>query len=367
VAIAGTHGKTTTTSLVALMFESAGQNPTVINGGIINAYGTNAYLGKGEWLVVEADESDGTFIKIPSTIGVVTNIDPEHMDYWGSFDALRTGFRTFIENLPFYGLAVLCNDHPEVRNLVKTVTDRRIITYAVDHEAGIVATNIRSQLTGSTFDVKISASVSGGKAYTLKNVHLPVPGRHNVQNSLAAIAIGLELKFGDDVIRDGFKKFAGVKRRFTRTGIVDGITVIDDYGHHPEEIKATLKTARDVLKGSKGRVIAVVQPHRYSRLNSLFQQFCTCFKDADKVVVSEVYPAGEKPIPGVTGEALVDGLKAQKKEALFLESPEKLPALIRKVAKSGDMVICLGAGSITAWANQLPSQMSKLSKAPKRK
>jgi UDP-N-acetylmuramate--alanine ligase len=360
VAIAGTHGKTTTTSLVALMFESGGKNPTVINGGIINAYGTNAYLGKGEWLVVEADESDGTFIKLPSTIGVITNIDPEHLDYWGTFDALRTGFRTFIENLPFYGLAVLCNDHTEVRAMMKHITDRRIITYGIDREADIMGTNLRSDVSGTTFDVKIAESVSGGKAYVLKNVKLPVPGRHNVQNSLAAIAIGLELKFGDDVIRDGFKKFAGVKRRFTRTGEVDGVTVIDDYGHHPEEIKATLRAGRDVLKGSKGRIIAVVQPHRYSRLNSLFEQFCQCFKDADHVIISEVYAAGEKPIPGVTGEALVEGVKTQGKGAEFLESPERLATLVHKQAKDGDLVICLGAGSVTTWAAQLPQQLAEL-------
>ncbi|NDF11702.1 MAG: UDP-N-acetylmuramate--L-alanine ligase [Proteobacteria bacterium] len=363
VAIAGTHGKTTTTSLVAMMFEAGGTNPTVINGGIINTVGTNAYLGKGEWLVVEADESDGTFIKIPSTIGVVTNIDPEHLDYWNNFDALRAAFRTFIDNLPFYGLGVLCNDHPEVRTLAKQITDRRILTYAVKKDADIKAVNIRSTVAGSLFDVEISEHATGGKARKLKGVKLPVPGRHNVQNSLAAIAIGLELGFDDKVITRAFEKFAGVKRRFTKTGVVDKITVIDDYGHHPVEIKATLATARDVQKSGKGRVIAVCQPHRYTRLNNLFDSFSKCFGDADAVVISEVYAAGETPIPGVTGKALSEVVKRTKKDTHYLEAPEKLAELINRIAKPNDLIVCLGAGTVTTWAHALPSELARIRKS----
>jgi UDP-N-acetylmuramate--alanine ligase len=361
VAIAGTHGKTTTTSLVSMMFESAGLEPTVINGGIINARGTNAYIGSGDWLVVEADESDGTFIRIPSTIGVISNIDPEHLDFWGDFETLKKAFRTFLENLPFYGLAVLCTDHDEVKKLGDSTTDRRIITYGIEGEPDVKAVNIRQEVKGSTFDVEVSARVAG-KAATLKDVHLPMPGRHNVQNSLAAIAIGLELKVDHATIQSGFKKFGGVKRRFTITGEVDDITIVDDYGHHPTEILATLKTAKAVQEGTGGRVIAVVQPHRYSRLNHLFEEFSTCFTDADMVVVTQVYAAGEQPIEGVDADTLAARIKQHGVEASVIEGEKDLASAINTIAQPKDLVVCMGAGNISTWANALPAELADLRK-----
>lgn len=358
VAIAGTHGKTTTTSLVSMLFESANLDPTFINGGIINAYGTNARMGEGDWLITEADESDGTFIKIPATIGVVTNIEPEHLDFYGSFDEIRSAFHTFLNNLPFYGFAVLCNDDEEVRKLIKKTYDRKLITYGLEEGAEIRAINIRNEVDGSTFDVEISNRVSD-KDRKIEGVFLPVPGRHNVQNALAAITIGIELNFADEILKNGFKNFSGVKRRFTKTGEVNGITIIDDYGHHPTEIEATLKTAKDITK-DKGKVIAVVQPHRYSRLKHLFEEFCNCFASADKVVVSDIYPAGEDPIEGVDKNSFVEALRKNNVEAVALESPGCLAELVNNIATEGDMVVCLGAGSITHWANKLPKELSQI-------
>lgn len=357
VAIAGTHGKTTTTTMTSAMFATAGVNPTIINGGIINAYGTNAILGKGEWLIVEADESDGTFIKFPSTIGIITNIDAEHLDYWKTFDNIVDGFRTFIQNLPFYGLAVLCNDHPVVAKLAQEVTDRRIVTYALNTEADLRAVNIRVEAEGTRFDVELSARVDDGPR-TIKNLLLPMPGVHNVQNSLSAIAVALELKFGDECIRTALATFSGVKRRFTKTGETNGVTVIDDYGHHPKEIEATLAAARSIQNAKKGNVIAVMQPHRFTRLSSLFPEFCACFKDADVAIVTEVYTAGEEPIKGFDRDTLVAGAKkAGHKNVVPLESREALAATVAKYAKPGDMVVCLGAGSISAWAYALPDEL----------
>lgn len=349
VAIAGTHGKTTTTTMNAAMFAAAGLDPTIINGGIINAYGTNAVLGKGDWLVVEADESDGTFIKFQSTIGIVTNIDAEHLDYWKTYENIIAGFRTFIQQLPFYGLAVLCNDHPVVAQLAREITDRRIVTYALDKEADLRATNLRFTPEGTRFDVG-----------DLKDLLLPMPGVHNVQNALSAIAVAQELGFGEDVIRSALSNFSGVKRRFTKTGEANGITVIDDYGHHPKEIQATLAAAR-TIQGTKGRIIAVAQPHRYSRLSSLFEGFCGCFGDADSVIITEVYSAGETPIPGYDRDTLVAGiLKTGHKNVHPLQSREALAALVKQEAKPGDMVVCLGAGSISQWAYQLPEELEKV-------
>ena len=346
VAIAGTHGKTTTTTMNAAMFAAAKLDPTIINGGIINAYGTNAVLGKGDWLVVEADESDGTFIKFPSTIGIVTNIDAEHLDYWKTFENIVEGFRTFIQNLPFYGLAVLCNDHPVVAKLAKEITDRRIVTYALNEKADLRAENLRFTPEGTRFDVG-----------DLKDLLLPMPGVHNVQNSLSAIAVALELNFGEEVVRSALANFSGVKRRFTKTGEVNGITIIDDYGHHPKEIQATLAAARTIQQ-TKGKIIAVVQPHRYSRLSTLFDGFCNCFKDADTVIITEVYAAGEKPIAGFNRDTLVAGIKQTgHKNVHPLPSREKLAELIKAHAKAGDMVVCLGAGSISQWAYQLPEEL----------
>jgi UDP-N-acetylmuramate--alanine ligase len=353
VAVAGTHGKTTTTSLMAALFDAAGLAPTVINGGIINAYGTNAKIGSGEWMVVEADESDGTFIKLPSTIAIITNIDPEHLDYFGTFDNLRAAFQQFVENLPFYGFGVLCIDHPEVQALIAKVRDRRIISYGTSPQAEVRAVNIKRDTTGQRFDIECE----GGERI-IKDIYLPMHGEHNVRNALAVAAVAQELKLSEEVLKKAFANFGGVKRRFTKTGTVDGITVIDDYGHHPVEIQATLKAARESLEGTGGKVIAVVQPHRYTRLRDLFDQFCTCFNDADCVIVTDVYSAGEEPIDGIDQGALIEGLRgAGHRRVVALDKPESLAKVVLGQARSGDLVVCLGAGSISKWANALPKEM----------
>lgn len=357
IAVGGTHGKTTTTSLVATMLDAAGLDPTVINGGIINSYGTNARLGDGDWMVVEADESDGTFVKVPSTISVVTNIDPEHLDHWKNFDQLREAFKNFVQNIPFYGFAVLCIDHPEVQALIGKVTDRRIFTFGFSPQADVRAVNVRTEIGQSTFDVVIRERVDSAER-VIRDVRLPMVGDHNVSNSLAAITVALELGIPDDKIVSAFDGFTGVKRRFTKTGEVDGVTIIDDYGHHPVEIKAVLKAAR---KATGNNVIAVVQPHRYSRLHDLFEEFCTCFNDADSVIVADVYEAGESPIEGASRDALVEGLRNRgHRHVAALEGPEALASMIAEQAKPGDLVVCLGAGSISAWANALPAQLEAL-------
>jgi len=357
IAIGGTHGKTTTTSLVATMLDAAGLDPTVINGGIINSYGTNARLGEGDWMVVEADESDGTFVKVPSTISVVTNIDPEHLDHWKDFDQLREAFKNFVQNIPFYGFAVLCIDHPEVQALIGRVTDRRIFTFGFSPQADVRAVNVRTNIGDTVFDVVIRERVDSEER-VIKDVRLPMVGDHNVSNSLAAITVALELGIPDEKIVSAFDGFTGVKRRFTKTGEVDGVTIIDDYGHHPVEIKAVLKAAR---QATQNNVIAVVQPHRYSRLHDLFEDFCTCFNDADRVIVADVYEAGESPIEGASRDALVEGLRNRgHRHVSALEGPEKLAEVIKAEAKPGDLVVCLGAGSISAWANALPAQLEAI-------
>jgi UDP-N-acetylmuramate--alanine ligase len=357
IAIGGTHGKTTTTSLVATMLDAAGLDPTVINGGIINSYGTNARLGEGDWMVVEADESDGTFVKVPSTISVVTNIDPEHLDHWKDFDQLREAFKNFVQNIPFYGFAVLCIDHPEVQALIGKVTDRRIFTFGFSPQADVRAVNVRTNIGESIFDVVIRERVDSEER-VIKDVRLPMVGDHNVSNSLAAITVALELGIPDEKIVSAFDGFTGVKRRFTKTGEVDGVTIIDDYGHHPVEIKAVLKAAR---QATQNNVIAVVQPHRYSRLHDLFEDFCTCFNDADSVIVADVYEAGESPIEGASRDALVEGLRNRgHRHVSALEGPDKLAETIANEAKPGDLVVCLGAGSISAWANALPAKLEAL-------
>lgn len=361
VAIAGTHGKTTTTSLIAALFEAARMDPTVINGGIINAYGTNTRLGSGDWMVVEADESDGTFTKIPLTVGIITNIDPEHLDHYGSWEALKDAFAQFVDNLPFYGFAVLCADHPEVLALSARVTDRRVITYGTNPQADLRAVNIRTEADGQHFDVEIAGRLAGGEMKKINGVHLPMHGLHNLRNSLAAIAVGNELHMDATIITRALSGFGGVKRRFTKTGEVNGVTVIDDYGHHPVEIAATLSAARQVQNTTGGRVIAVVQPHRYTRLRDLFSTFTTCFTDADVVVVTDVYAAGEKPIEGFDRDHLIAGLKeCGHRQVLPLESLDVLPEMINSVARPGDMVVCLGAGNITYAANKLPEQLRGL-------
>ena len=357
IAVGGTHGKTTTTSLIAALLDAANMDPTVINGGIINAYGTNARLGAGDWMVVEADESDGSFMKLPATVAVVTNIDPEHMEHYGDFDALRAAFQTFVENVPFYGFAVLCADHPEVQSLHGRVRDRRLVTYGFSPQADVRALDVEMRPDGARFDVELSDRMPGG-ARRLAGLYLPMPGRHNVQNSLALVAVGVEMGLEEAVVKRALAGFGGVKRRFTKTGEAGGITVIDDYGHHPVEIAAVLQTARLV---SRGRVIAVVQPHRYSRLGDLFEEFCTCFNDADTVLVADVYAAGEEPVAGIDRDALVAGLQSRgHRRVLPLADTGRLAELIAAEAVAGDLVVCLGAGSITAWANALPGELAPL-------
>ena len=358
IAVGGTHGKTTTTSMVANLLDGAGLDPTVINGGIINAYGTNARLGEGEWMVVEADESDGTFTKLPATIAVVTNIDPEHLDHYGSEEALHRAFETFVENIPFYGFAVLCIDHPSVQALIGRVSDRRIVTYGLSPQADLRAENISMTPDGATVDVVISQRGSDARLRR-ESLFLPMVGEHNVVNALAAIAVAEEMDIGEDDLRKALAAFGGVKRRFTKTGEVGGVTVIDDYGHHPVEISAVLRAARQAAGNSQ--VTAVVQPHRFTRLRDLFEGFCTCFNDADRVIVADVYPAGETPIEGIDKEALAEGLRARGHRHVDpLSDAEALPGLIAEVAGPGDLVVCLGAGNITAWANELPDQLAAL-------
>ena len=357
IAIGGTHGKTTTTSLVAAVLDEAGLDPTVINGGIINALGANAYLGGGDWMVVEADESDGAFLKLPSTVAVVTNIDPEHLDHWVDFESIRAAFRTFVENIPFYGFAVVCADHPEAQSLTALVRDRRIITYGFNPQADIRAENVNLGPEGAQFDV-VAKLPGSREVIRIENLILPMFGSHNAQNALVAVAVALELGIAQQDIRKGLAKFKGVRRRFTKVGEIQGITIIDDYGHHPVEIAAVLAAARSV---AKGRVIAVAQPHRYSRLQDHMEGFCTCFNDADQVIVAPVYPAGEKPISGVDHNTLADGLIAHgHKEVKTINDPSDLAGLIAKNATSGDYVICLGAGTITQWAGQLPNELEQI-------
>ena len=356
ISIAGTHGKTTTTSLTASLLDAGHFDPTVVNGGIINNYGTNARIGTGDWIVVEADESDGSFLKLPSTIVIVTNIDPEHLDYYQSVDALHNAFNQFISNIPFYGFAVLCIDHPVVRNFYHQIQNRRLISYGFSPEADIQATNLMPDLTGVNFTVTLNNRLKGG-ARTIK-ARLPMIGRHNVQNALAAIAVANEIGINSEQILKGLSLFGGVKRRFTKTGEVNGITIIDDYGHHPIEIEAVLKAARQVCRQ---RVLAIIQPHRYSRLHDLFQEFVSCTDLADHVLIADVYPAGEQPIPGIDREHLVRAIKKRGKTPVDeLKNPVDLARKVAAIAKQGDLVVCLGAGSITNWAYSLPSELASI-------
>lgn len=346
VAVAGTHGKTTTTSMVACLLEAGGVDPTVINGGIINSYGSNARLGTSDWMVVEADESDGSFLRLDGTIAVVTNIDPEHLEHYGSFDKVKDCFVEFIENVPFYGAAVLCVDHPEVQALISKVRDRRVITYGFSAQADVRGENVTPVPGGNRFDVVVRER--DGTQRCIEGMELPMPGRHNVQNALAAVAVAIEMGCGDEVVRTGFAQFGGVKRRFTRVGEVNGATVIDDYGHHPVEIRAVLAAARE---GVKGRVLAVVQPHRFTRLRDLMDDFQTAFNDADAVYVTPVYAAGEMPIEGVDAEALVTGLKARgHRDAHVVTGFDDLADSLARAVRAGDVIVCLGAGDITKWA-----------------
>ncbi len=357
IAIAGTHGKTTTTSLVAALTDAGGFDPTVINGGIINAYGTNARLGEGDWMVVEADESDGTFLRLPADIAIVTNVDPEHLDHFKTFDAVQEAFRAFVENVPFYGFAVMCTDHPVVQTLVGRIEDRRIITYGENPQADVRLTDLVHANGQSRFSV-VFRDRAGETAHEITQLRLPMPGRHNALNATAAIAVARELGIEDDLIRKALAGFAGVKRRFTRTGEWNGIPIIDDYGHHPIEIAAVLRAARE---SSGGQVIAIVQPHRYTRLAALFESFCSCFNDADTVMVAPVYPAGEAPIAGADRDALVLGLRAHgHRQAIPIEAAKDIAGMVRRLARSGDIVVFLGAGSITQWAYALPGELAAL-------
>ena len=350
IAVAGTHGKTTTTTMVATLLDKGGFDPTVINGGVIHAYGSNARAGAGEWMVVEADESDGSFNRLPATIAIVTNIDPEHMEHWGSFDALRKGFHDFVSNIPFYGLAVCCTDHAEVQALVGRVTDRRIATFGFNAQADVRAINLTYENGIAHFDVALQLEGTVIEACTL-----PMPGDHNVSNALAAVAVARHLGMKRAEIREALAAFGGVNRRFTKVGEVNGVTIIDDYGHHPVEIAAVLRAAR---QATKGRVIAVHQPHRYSRLHSLFEDFCTCFNEADVVGIADIYAAGEDPIEGAGRDDLVAGLIAHgHRHARAILSEDDLERLVREQAGPGDMVVCLGAGTISAWANALPGRL----------
>jgi UDP-N-acetylmuramate--alanine ligase len=355
VAVAGTHGKTTTTSMIAAMLDAGGIDPTVINGGVINAYGSNARLGKSDWMVVEADESDGSFLRLDGTIAVVTNIDPEHLEHYGDFDAIKDAFVEFVENVPFYGLAVMCVDHPEVQGVLSRIRDRRIVTYGTSALADLRADNIQPGNGGSRFDVSIRQG--DGERRTIEGIFVPMPGRHNVLNALAAIAVGIEFKLPDEIIVKGFERFTGVKRRFTKVGEVGGATIIDDYAHHPTEIRAVLAAAREA---AEERVIAVVQPHRYTRLRDLMDDFQNAFNDADVVFVTPVYAAGEEPIEGISSDTLAEGLRSRGHRMVkTVDGPADLAANLRDLAAEGDMIICMGAGDITKWAAGLADGIAK--------
>ena len=352
VAVAGTHGKTTTTTMVAALLDAGHFDPTVVNGGIIHAYGSNARVGQGEWMVVEADESDGTFNRLPATIAIVTNIDPEHMEHWGTIENLRKGFTDFVSNIPFYGIAVCCTDHHEVQSLVGKITDRRVVTFGFNAQADVRAVNLRYSKGMAHFDIALQA-----EDQVIEGCTLPMPGDHNVSNALAAVAVARHLGMKKDEIRAALAAFGGVNRRFTNVGEVNGVTIIDDYGHHPVEIAAVLKAAR---QASEGRVIAVHQPHRYTRLSNLFEDFCSCFNDADVIGIAEVYAAGEEPIPGATREDLVAGISAHgHRHAVSVMDENCLEALVRAEAKPGDIVVCLGAGTISTWAHGLPERLNR--------
>ena len=359
VAVGGTHGKTTTTSIIASLLDAGGLDPTVVNGGIINAYGANAKVGAGDWIIVEADESDGTFLKLKSTAAVVTNIDPEHLDHYGDFEAVKKAFQDFVENIPFYGFAAICTDHPEVQAMAARVENRRLVTYGVNPQAEVRAEQIAMGPEGARFDVVIRPRE--GDPIRYDSLTLPMAGRHNVLNSLAAVAVARELGLDEAAIRKGLAEFGGVKRRFTTTGVANGVRIVDDYAHHPVEIAAVLKAAREV---SAGKVIAVVQPHRYSRLSDLFNEFCACFNDADVVIVADVYAAGETPLEGMDRDGLVAGLRRYgHRRVLPMDAPADLAAIVAEEAATGDVVVLLGAGDITAWSYALPDELTALGAA----
>ncbi len=364
VSVTGTHGKTTTTSIIAELLQTAGKDPTVISGGIIANWGSNARIGQGEWMVVEADESDGTFTALPTRIGVVTNIDPEHMDFWQSLESMHGAFKTYFDNIPFYGLVIAGLDHPIVREMIAQIgrdqTGQRVLTYGVADDADLRLSNYHVENGVTVFDVDVSESVPGG-ARSIKALRLPMPGEHNALNALAAFGVATEIGIPDDQIRAALSSFGGVARRFMLTGTWNGVPIYDDYAHHPVEIEAVLKAARSA---ANNRVIAIVQPHRYTRLKNLFGDFCTCFGDADTVLVSPVYSAGEQPIEGTDRDALIEGLKRQGHEhVLRVDDEEHLASLVAEITIPGDLVIGMGAGTITEWTHALPKRLNELKPA----
>ena len=365
VSITGTHGKTTTTSLTAHIFEQAGVDPTVITGGIINEWGSNARLGeKGGWMIVEADESDGTFVKIPTQIGVVTNIDPEHLDYFGTVENMHAAYEAFYRNIPFYGLTVTCIDHPVVREMIDRLAlrrdGRRMVTYGWSKDADIVLTDVRIEGVETVFSARVGAGLPGG-ARDLVGWRVPLPGEHIALNALAAFAVSAETGIEDDAIRTAMASFSGVKRRFQKTGEVNGVTIYDDYGHHPIEIAAVLRAAR---QGARGRLVAVVEPHRYSRVKALFSEFCNCVREADKVIVAPLYAAGEAPIPNIDHHSLARGMDTSEiGEVLVADSPADLANLIAYATRAGDTVIFFGAGHSTEWAHAMPGELEKLTQS----
>ena len=354
VAIAGTNGKTTTTTMVAALLDAGDLDPTVVNGGVINAYGTNARLGAGDWVVVEADESDGTFLRLPSTVAVVTNADPDHLDFYGTFDRMRDAFQRFVENVPFYGFAVLCIDHPEVQAMVGRIEDRRIVTYGLSPQADVRALNVRFSEGASHFDVIVTDRRSGTET-RLDNMRLPMPGEHNVQNALAAITVARELRVNDEKIRSALDKFGGVGRRFSKVGEWNGAAIIDDYAHNPFKIAAALKAARQAYSGP---VIAVVQPHRYTRLRDTWEQFCSCLNDADVAIIAPVYPAGEQPIEGIDRDTFADALRSHgHRNVMVIDDGNDVATTVAPLAKKSGAIVMLGAGSISQWAHALQAQL----------
>ncbi len=349
ISVAGTHGKTTTTSLMAAILETADLDPTVINGGIINSYKSNAKIGSSDWMVVEADESDGSFIKLPTTNIIITNIDAEHLDYYGNFRALKEAFKQCINNIPFYGMAIVCLDNPTIQSILSEIEDKRIITYGISPQADYRAQNIRSKDGRTFFTLEISPKVYS-PTKNIDGLISNIPGIHNVQNVLAVCAMAIEMGIKTEVVKKALENFEGVNRRFSFLSSYRGIKIYDDYGHHPVEIRATLSAAREV---SKNKVVAIVQPHRYSRLKMLFADFTTAFNDADTVFVTNIYSAGEKEDKELTKEHLISALiAAGHKDVRKYEDLEQLKFFLEKKLNEGDIVIFLGAGDITQYARK---------------
>ena len=354
IAIAGTHGKTTTTSLIAKMIEENGMDPTIINGGIISSLDSNARMGKGDWMVVEADESDGSFTKLNPTAAVITNIDLEHLDFHKNEGNLELAFFNFLSSIPFYGFICLCTDHPRVQKLISKLEDKKVITYGLSANADVRATNIIYNNNKMNFTL----SISNRRELEISSyeIEFSMIGIHNIQNALATIATGIELKIPIEKIKNTLKTFTGVQRRFQNVGNFKNTTIIDDYGHHPVEINAALAAAR--LLAPKSKIISIFQPHRYSRIKDLFNDFCSCFNDADYVFLLDVYPAGEEPLKGFESTDLKNGLlKYGHKNVSYIESKKALVRETLKIISPNDIIICLGAGSITKIANTLEKEL----------